>query len=97
MMAVAINLGCSPSEVRKRFPELCRAISKRYKEAQAAKRVQRIQLLCSEVRSVVFTIHEQRRYPSMRQVAKYLKDSAVLRETEVKSAWKEAVQELGWK
>lgn len=30
MTAVAINLGCSPSEVRKRFLGLCRAVSKRY-------------------------------------------------------------------
>jgi AraC-like DNA-binding protein len=97
MAAVAKSLGYWQGEVRKRFPELCRAISKRYKEAQAAKKVQRVQLLCSEVRGVVFTIHEQRRYPSKRQVAKYLKNPTALRETVVESAWKEAVQELGWK
>jgi AraC-like DNA-binding protein len=97
MTAVAINLGCSPSEVRKRFPELCRAVSKQYKEAQTAKRVQRVQSLRREVRDVVLTIHEQGRYPSMRQVAKHLNNSAVLREPEVKAAWREAVQELRWK
>ncbi len=97
MRAVAKDLGYNPDKVRKHFPELCRAISKRYKEAQAAKKAQRVQLLCSEVRGVVFTIHEQRRYPSIRQVAKYLKNPTALREPEVKCAWKEAVQELGWK
>jgi hypothetical protein len=97
MTTVARSLGYSPRELRKRFPELCRAISKRYKEAQVAKRIQRVQLRCMEVRNVVFTIHEQRRYPSRRQVEKHLKVPAALREPEVRAAWKEAVQELGWK
>ena len=34
---------------------------------------------------------------TVREVRKYLKDSTVLLEQEVKSAWKQAVQELGWK
>jgi AraC-like DNA-binding protein len=97
MAMVARSLGYDPSNLRNRFPELCRAISKRYKDAQEAKRVQRVRLICSEVRDIVFSIHEQGRYPSKRQVEKHLKNSAVLREPEVKSAWKEAVQELGWK
>jgi AraC-like DNA-binding protein len=97
MKAVARNLGCSPNRVRKHFPELCRAVSKQYKEAQATKRMQRVQSLRREVRDVVLTIHQQGRYPSMRQVAKHLNNSGVLREPEVKAAWREAVQELGWK
>jgi AraC-like DNA-binding protein len=96
MAMVARSLGYSPSKLRKYFPELCRAISQRYKDAQASKRVQRVRLISIEVRDIVFTIHEQGRYPSKRQVAKFLKNSAVLREPEIKSVWKAVVQELGW-
>jgi len=96
MTTVAKDLGYYPGYIRKHFPELCRAISKRYKEAQAAKGVQRVQLICTNVKEIVFAIHKQGRYPSKRQVSKYLKNRAVLREREVLCAWKEAVQELGW-
>ncbi len=97
MSAVARSLRYPPSKLHKYFPDLCQAISKRYKDAQATKRVQRLELICTEVRDIVFTIHEQGRYPSRKQVAKYLKTSAVFRTPEVRVAWNEAVQELGWK
>jgi hypothetical protein len=97
MRSVAKSLGYYQNQLRKHFPELCRAISKRYKDAQMSKKVQRVQLICAEVRDIVFTIHEQGRYPSKRQVAKHLKTPAVFREPEVRAVWKEAVQELGWK
>ena len=97
MCAVARSLGYDQRPLRRHFPELCQAISKRYKDAQASKKVQRVQLLYAEIRNVVYTIHEQGVYPSKHQVAKHLKRPAVLRQPEVSAVWKEAVQELGWK
>jgi hypothetical protein len=97
MEAIARKLGYSSRNLRKYFPELCRAISKRFKDAQATKRGQRVQLICAEVRDIVITIHEQGRYPSRTQVRKYLKTPGVFRAPEVRAAWKEVVQELGWK
>lgn len=97
MSAVAQSLNYPPSKLHKYFPDLCQAISNRYKEARATKRVQRLELICTEVRDIIFAIHEKGCYPSRKQVAKYLKTSAVFKETEVRAAWKEAVQILGWK
>lgn len=96
MKAVAARLGYHSSTIGKHFPEHCRAISTRYRAAQAAKKEQRTQSICSEVRDIVRAIHEQGRYPSKRQVGKLLKRPQALQETEVRQAWRATLRELGF-
>jgi hypothetical protein len=97
MREVAQHLGYDQSHLYKHFPELCRAISTRYLDYQAAKRAERLQRMCDEVRQAVRTLHEQGKYPSDRQIKKLLRTPGALKEHEVRIAWQEAILELGWK
>jgi hypothetical protein len=95
MREVAERLEYDPSHLSKHFPELCRAISKRYLDYQAEKREERLQRICDEVRQAVLTLHAQGHYPSMKQVQKLLSQPAVLMEYKVRAAWHDALRELG--
>lgn len=99
MREIARRLGYHRDHLAKLFPELCKAISRRYLEYLSEQRQQRIQKLCDEVRRTMYELHAQHRYPSSNQVSSSLGShfNSNFRRPEVWAAWKEALQELGWK
>jgi TniQ len=96
MKEVARGLGCSHSQVRGTFPDLCKAISARYLSFLSQKRLASIQKDCAEVRQVMLKLHAQERYPSLRQVQKNVKNPAIFKDPNIHNAWKEILKELGW-
>jgi transcriptional regulator with XRE-family HTH domain len=97
MSEVARSLSSDQSILRRYFPELCRAISKRYLDDKTKKRGERIQSLHEEVRQAALTLLAQGCYPGNRQVAKLLRKPTSFMEFEVRMAWHQVVQELGVK
>lgn len=97
MSEVARSLSSDQSILRRYFPELCRAISKRYLDDKTKKRGERIQSLHEEVRQAALILLAQGCYPGNRQVAKLLRKPTSFMEFEVRMAWHQVVRELGVK
>jgi hypothetical protein len=97
MGEVARRLGYDQSHLYKHFPDLCRAISTRYLDYQAMRRMERLQRICDEVRQATLRLHEEGRYPSRWQVEKLLTKPSVFKDREVRAAWQNTLRELGWK
>ncbi len=97
MSEVTRRLGYDQALFRKYFPEVCRAISKKYLDYLAKKRHERIQKLCEEVHQATLTLHAQGCYPGNRQVAKLLSKPTSFMEPEVQLTWRQTVRELGVK
>jgi transcriptional regulator with XRE-family HTH domain len=97
MADITRALGYDQANFRKYFPELCRAISKRFLDYLRKKRRERIQKLCEEVRQVTLSLHAQGCYPGNRQVAKLLSKPTSFMEPEVQRTWRQTVKELGVK
>jgi transcriptional regulator with XRE-family HTH domain len=97
MRQVAQRLGRAHSELLRRFPALCRAISARYLAYQRAKGAQRRQQRCAEIRRAVVQVHDQGCYPSASRIAPLLSQPGFIRDTVARAAWQEALRELGWR
>ncbi len=97
MSEVTRRLGYDQALFRKYFPEVCRAISKKYLDYLAKNRHERIQKLCEEVHQATLTLHAQGCYPGNRQVAKLLSKPTSFMEPEVQLTWRQTVRELGVK
>lgn len=97
MRQVAKRLGYDPSHVYKRFPQLCRAISQRRQLGQTKNKNLRLQKDRDELREAMYKLHEQGLYPSQTQLQKVLSKPGVLRDAQMRAAWYEVLQELGWK
>lgn len=97
MREVANRLGRRVKPLRRRLPELCRAISARHRDYEKELGLQRMQRLYVEVRQAVWTIHAQGLYPGTKQIAPLLRRSGLLRTPAARAAWRAALQELGWR
>src|SRR5262249_19091593 len=72
MADLARSQGYDQTILRKYFPDLCKAISKRYLDYLREKRLKRIQRVCDELRQVMLSLHAQGYYPGQRQLEKLL-------------------------
>jgi hypothetical protein len=97
MADITRALGYDQANFRRYFPELCRAISRRYRDYLMEKRRERLQKLCEEVRQATLSLHAQGCYPGNRQVAKMLSKPTSFMEPEVQQTWRQTVRELGVK
>jgi len=95
MADLARSLGYDQTILRKYFPDLCKAISKRYLDYLREKRLERIQRVCDELRQVMLSLHAQGCYPGQRQLEKLLSKPTCLMEPEVNRAWRQIIEELG--
>lgn len=93
---VGRRLGYSGHMLRGRFPELCRAISVRYKAYLAERAQEKRQKLCAEVRQAVLTIHAQGEYPGTRRVGQLLTTQRPFWVPGVRETWLDTLHELGW-
>src|SRR6266702_5382518 len=95
MSAVARRLKYDHSFLRRHFPELCRAISDRYRAYRKKKREERRQTILDEVRETTFSVHAQELYPSQERVRLLLAKPGSMKEPGALVTWHEALQELG--
>lgn len=95
MEALARSLGYDQTIFRRYFPDLCKAVSKRYLDYLREKRLERIQRVCDELRQVMLSLHAQGYYPGQRQLEKLLSKPTCLMEPEVNRAWRQIIEELG--
>jgi len=95
MSAVARRLKYDHSFLRRHFPELCRAISDRYRAFRKKKREERKQMILDEVQQTTFSVHDQELYPSQERVRLLLAKPGSIKEPGALAAWHEALQELG--
>jgi hypothetical protein len=51
---------------------------------------------CAEVRRATVTVHQQGLYPNGRRVAELLNRPTDMIRVEVRSAWQDALRDLGW-
>lgn len=96
MRQVSRRIGCDPSLLAKHFPELCRAISERYKNQREKQSALAIQRICAEVRQVTIDTAAQGLYPSHKRLRRALSKPGYMRCAEARSAWRVALRELGW-
>jgi transcriptional regulator with XRE-family HTH domain len=96
MSAVARWLNYDHSFLIRHFPELCRAISERYRAYRKKKREERKQTILDEIRETTFSVHAQELYPSQERVRLRLTKPSSIKEPGALAAWHEALQELGW-
>lgn len=97
MAKLARSLGYDQTILRKYFPDLCKAISKRYLDALREKRRERLQQVCDELRQVMLSLHAQGHYPGQRQLEQVLRKPTWLMEPEVYKTWRQVIEELGVK
>lgn len=96
MSAIAKRLNYDHSFLRRHFPELCRAISDRYRAYRRKNREKRKQAILDEVRQMTFSVHAQEMYPSQVRVRLLLAKPSSIKEPGALAAWREALQELGF-
>ena len=95
MSAVAKRLNYDHSFLYKHVPELCRAISDRYRAYRKRKREERKQKILDEVRQATFRVYGQNLYPSQERVRLLLTKPGSIKEPGALAAWHEALQDLG--
>jgi hypothetical protein len=95
MREVGKRLGYAATHLYYHFPELCRAISARYRAYEQKRKLGRIQELSEEVRRAVRLIYSQNRYPSQRQVGKLLSPRFSMREKLAKEVWNDELRQMG--
>lgn len=95
MSAVARRLNYDPSYLRKHFPDLCRAISDRFKAYRKKQREERKCRILDEVRQTTRRVYKQGLYPSQERVRLLLGKPLSIREPGALAVWHEALAELG--
>lgn len=96
MRAVADRLCCSVQVLYRHFPEICRAIVKRYMAYRRHRREETERQICDEVRRAVLQLHVQGKYPSLRKVRKLLEKPQDMLRKKVYHTWREALHEFGY-
>ena len=95
MQSVAAHLHHDERHLRKRFPDLCRAISARYMRHVRSNSARSVDRTRTTIRQVVVALHREGRYPSRRRVETRLPNPGCFRNPAVRAAWYEALRELG--
>ncbi len=95
MSAVARRLRYDHSYLRRHFPDLCRAISDRYRAYRKKKREERRQRILDEVRRTTYRVYKQGSYPSQERIRLLLAKPGSIKEPGALAVWHEALAELG--
>jgi hypothetical protein len=96
MRGLADHLGYAPTRLVYHFPDLCHAISARYKAHIQAGRRKKIRQGCEEIRQIAAQLHAQGIYPSAGRIARQLHQPGFILQHHARTAWHAALRELGW-
>lgn len=92
---VARRLNCSALPLRQHFPELCKAISGRYRAYRKEKSLELEESICDEVRKIVYDLHAQGDYPGQNKVIALVSRPGHFWRLKVRETWLNAVRSLG--
>ncbi|MBW4428067.1 MAG: helix-turn-helix domain-containing protein [Nostoc desertorum CM1-VF14] len=95
MEEVATGLGYNKRTIFSHFPDLCRAISAKYRSYGKACHTEKIQQSCREVKQIVLKLHNQGEYPSEARVSEIMTHPGYLRYKQVRAALNETRREIG--
>ncbi len=94
MTEVAKTLAIHPGTLSKHFPELCKAISAKYRSYHAQIRRKKINECCQEVRQAFAILHQRGEYPSEARVSTLISQPGFFRYKKVRMALKDAKSRL---
>lgn len=94
MAKVIRDSGYCRKQIEQAFPELCKRISQRYREARKTMKLNRIQNLCNAVQEEMIKLHKEGSYPSRGAIAKNLKNSHLFLQKELDIFWREMLSKL---
>ena len=95
MSAVAKQLHYDQTFLHNHFPDLCCAISDRFRAYRKKQRVERNQRILEEVQQTTRQVYEQGVYPSQERVRLLLAKPGSMREAGALAAWHATLRELG--
>jgi transcriptional regulator with XRE-family HTH domain len=95
MESVAKRFKISARSMRRRFPELCTAISTRHLKYREKIREAKIEQSCAEVRQVAINLYNEGIDPTRSYISRYLSKPAYFREPSVSAALTSVRKELG--
>lgn len=95
MSVVSKRLNYDQSFLCKHFPDLCRAISARFRAYRKKQREERKQRILDEVRQTTYRVSKQGLYPSQERVRLLLATPGSIKEPGALAVWHEALAELG--
>lgn len=93
---VGRRLGYAHEHLRKRFPQLCQAISAKYRQYRRDQSREKHQQIGEQVRQAVLDLHAQGIYPSANQITKHLGSSSYVRTPGAHAIRLKTLRELGW-
>ncbi len=97
MKEVERHLGHSYTTIKHKYPELCEAISKRYKCHRKERGLLRIEKTCEEVKQIMLNLHLQGQYPGIILVRSLVSNSNALRIKAVYSTYHKMLKVLSYK
>lgn len=95
MEEVAASLGYNRRTIFRNFPDLCRAVSAKYRIYAKVCHTEKMQQSCREVQQIVINLHNQGEYPSEARVSKIMTHPGYLRYKQVRAALNETRREIG--
>jgi hypothetical protein len=93
---LARQMGYEPHILCQKFPDLCQQISARRRAERKRRHEKKIAGICEEIREIMLQLHQQKTYPSARQVATLLSNPIEIRTKEVHDFWVKMLEELGY-
>jgi hypothetical protein len=88
--AVARRLDCSPSRLRRRFPEICRRVSDRFMSWRKARGLEHRESLYQAISDVTKKLRDKGIYPSASKVEESIGRPGALRDPRARQVWQEA-------
>ncbi len=94
MKEVAKQIGFDRRIISEYYPELCKAISAKYRRYQDRVRAKKIEECCQEVRQAVSVLYQRGEYPSEVRVSQLISQPGYFRYKKVRMALKDAKSEI---
>lgn len=91
MKEVAKRLNIDQRTIHSHFPNLCKAISAKYRDYQQQQTQERIQKSCQEVEQTVRNLHQAGEYPSEARVSQLISQPGHFRYKEVRKSLNKAI------
>jgi hypothetical protein len=95
MTEVIRRLGYNHSHLHLRFPELCRAISARWRAYQRTVSEAHKQQICDQIQQATAQLHTQGIEPRWKNVGAFLGKPGYIRSPRCRAAWLDALRQLG--
>ena len=89
-----MRLGCDDDALRRYFPAQCSSIAIRYREYVQARKRQRREEICQQIKTIVSDLSDQGIYPSAKRVQGLLKSTTDFRDPELRETWQRAKKEV---